>query len=157
MKEKLAYRSQFQPQPRRKLDDDADDASYLLPGIRRGSPYRSSSRATKQLIRNILRILTVVLSVLLIDRMTNWRSSQWFNRIVRGNGTVKTEQQWRQSYDSLELALPDLPLSRRLPSGDEIPTVALGTWKSKREDVGAAVKVRNNPVPLTEPLADGIL
>jgi hypothetical protein len=50
-------------------------------------------------------------------------------------------QQWRQSYDSLELGLAGLPLSYRLPSGDEIPTVALGTWKSNSEDVGAAVKV----------------
>jgi hypothetical protein len=82
-----------------------------------------------------------VLAVLLIDRITDWRRSQWYSRWVRGRGSVKTMQQWRQSYDSLELGLAELPLSYRLPSGDEIPTVGLGTWKSKSEDVGAAVKV----------------
>jgi hypothetical protein len=136
-KEKLAYRSQFQLAPR-KFDNDGD---YLLPGTRRGSPYRSSSRATKQIIRNILRLIIILLAVLLIDRITNWRRSQWYSRWFRGRGSVKTMQQWRQSYDSLELGLAELPVSYRLPSGDDIPTVALGTWKSKSEDVGAAVKV----------------
>lgn len=136
-KEKLAYRSQFQLAPR-KFDNDGE---YVLPGARRGSPYRSSSRATKQIIRNILRLTIILLAVLLIDRITHWRRSQWYSRWVRGRGSVKTMQQWRQSYDSLELGLAELPLSYRLPSGDEVPTVALGTWKSKSEDVGAAVKV----------------
>ncbi|CAG7852716.1 Alcohol dehydrogenase [NADP(+)]; AltName: Full=Aldehyde reductase; AltName: Full=Aldo-keto reductase family 1 member A1 [Serendipita indica DSM 11827] len=86
MKERLAYRSQFQPAPRRKDDGDF----YALPGstARRRSPYRTSSRTTKYIIRQLLRLSIAIM----------------------------------------------------LPSGDDIPTVALGTWKASSEDVGAAVK-----------------
>lgn len=51
-------------------------------------------------------------------------------------------QQWREPYDALDLGLKGLPISFKLPGGDAIPSVALGTWKSSSEDVGAAVKVR---------------
>jgi hypothetical protein len=45
-------------------------------------------------------------------------------------------------YDALDLGLKGLPLTFKLPSGDDIPSVALGTWKSSGEDVGPAVTVR---------------
>lgn len=138
MDEKLVYRSHFQPAPRRK-SSSAKDTEYALPAMRRGSPYRSSSRSTKQLIRTILRILIVLLGLLLLDRVSNWRGSDWYARWIAGKGVIKTTREWREPYDAMELGLTGLPLSFRLASGDEIPSVGLGTWKASSDDVVRAV------------------
>jgi hypothetical protein len=144
MDEKLVYRSHFQPAPRRK-SGALQDGDYALPATRRGSPYRSSSRSTKQIIRTVLRVSIVLMGLLLLDRMSGWRSSDWYAHWIAGKGVVKSTKEWREQYDAMELGLKGLPLSFKLPSGDEIPSVGLGTWKASNEDVVHAVTVR---VPL---------
>ncbi|KAG8806658.1 hypothetical protein FRC18_005986 [Serendipita sp. 400] len=140
MEKKNVYRSQFQPAPRRKLGGAlGDDSDYTLP-IRRGSPYRSPTRTTRQLIKHFVRFTVIAMCIFLLDRVTGLRRSNWYAVWIRGKGTVKTDQEWNAGYDSLELGLDSLPLSFKLPSGDEIPTVALGTWKAPPAKVGAAVK-----------------
>ncbi|KAG8773305.1 hypothetical protein FRC16_005420, partial [Serendipita sp. 398] len=130
MEKKNVYRSQFQPAPRRKLGGAlGDDSDYTLP-IRRGSPYRSPTRTTRQLIKHFVRFTVIAVCIFLLDRVTGLRRSNWYAVWIRGKGTVKTDQEWNAGYDSLELGLDSLPLSFKLPSGDEIPTVALGTWKA---------------------------
>lgn len=143
MDEKLVYRSHFQPAPRRK-SGAPQDIDCALPATRRGSPYRSSSRSTKQFIRTILRVLIVIMGLLLFDRMSGWRSSNWYARWIAGKGVVKKTKEWREPYDSMEIGLQGLPLSFKLPSGDDIPSVGLGTWKASSEDVVGAVTVRRH-------------
>lgn len=139
MREKLVYRSHFQPPPAKK--SNADDG---LPHTRRGSPYRSN-RNRKQLIRNAFRLFCLIIVLIFMGRITGWRipglEFGWF----RGPGRVKSMQEWRDPYDSMELGLMGLPLSFKLPSGDEIPTVGLGTWKSPQGQVGAAITVSKFP------------
>lgn len=138
MKDKLLYRSQFQPAPRSKYDDD-----YGLPSTRRRSPYRSASRHMRQLIRNFLRLSIIILLMLFFDRVTGWRNSSWCQRWLWGKGIVKSAREWRQGYYSLDLGLKGLPEGFNLPNGDEIPSVGLGTWKASSDDVGGAIKVSN--------------
>ena len=82
------------------------------------------------------------MGLLLLDRVSGWRSSDWYGRWIAGKGVVKSTREWRERYDALELGLTDLPLSFKLPSGDEIPSVGLGTWKASSDDVVGAVTVR---------------
>jgi hypothetical protein len=146
LKEKLVYRSHFQPAPHKRLAEEDDTRGFRLPTLprfpaaRRGSPYRSS-RTSRQFWRNVLRIGLFVVLLVLFDSITGWRKTyaRWF----RGQGIVKSMQEWREAYDSLDLGLKGLPISYKLPSGDDIPSVALGTWRSPEEHVGAAVKVHN--------------
>jgi hypothetical protein len=140
MDEKLVYRSHFQPAPRRK-SGALQDGDYALPDTRRGSPYRSSSRSTKQIIRTVLRVSIVLMGLLLLDRMSGWRSSDWYAHWIAGKGVVKSTKEWREQHDAMELGLKGLPLSFKLPSGDEIPSVGLGTWMASK-DVAHAVTVR---------------
>jgi len=143
MDEKLVYRSHFQLAPRRK-PGALQDSDYALPATRRGSPYRSSSRSTKQLIRTVLRGLILIIGLLLFDRVSGWRNSNWYGHWMAGQGVVKSTKEWREPYDSMELGLTGLPLSFKLPSGDEIPSVGLGTLMKSNENVVGAVTVRRD-------------
>jgi len=50
-------------------------------------------------------------------------------------------REWREKYDAMELGLEGLSLSLPLPSGDQIPSVALGTWQAPQGSVGKVVEV----------------
>ena len=100
----------------------------------------------KQLIRTVLRVLILLMGLLLLDRISGWRSSDWYAHWIAGKGVVKSTQEWREQYDAMELGLKGLPLSFTLPSGDEIPSVGLGTWKASNEDVVHAITVRRHHI-----------
>ena len=138
MQEKLVYRSHFQPAP---LVSSQDAASRKA---RRGSPYRVSSR--QPIVRHFLRaglaLVTVYIGLVWVHSLTGLDftfgcAPAWLWRSAR----VKSMQEWREKYDAMELGLDGLPLSFPLPSGDQIPSVALGTWQAPQGSVGKAVEV----------------
>jgi len=141
MREKLVYRSHFQPAPRVSSED------VVLQKARRGSPYRVLSRQppiARYFVRAGLALITVYIALVWIRSLTGLDitfgcAPTWFWRQAR----VKNMQEWREKYDMMELGLDGLPLSFTLPSGDQIPSVALGTWQAPPGSVSNAVEVRH--------------
>ena len=139
MREKLVYRSHFQPAP---LVSSEDTASRKA---RRGSPYRVSSRQwpiVRHFLRAGLAFITVYIGLVWVHSLTGLDftfgcAPAWLWRSAR----VKSTQEWREKYDAMELGLDGLPLGFTLPSGDQIPSVALGTWQAPERLVGEAVEV----------------
>lgn len=141
MREKLVYRSHFQPAPRVSLED------VIPQKARRGSPFRVVSRQrpiARHFVRAGLALITVYIALVWIRSLTGLDitfgcAPAWFWRQAR----VKNMREWREKYDTMELGLDGLPLSFTLPSGDQIPSVALGTWQAPPGSVGNAVEVRH--------------
>ncbi len=140
-KEKLVYRSHFQPAPRVPLGDVVPHKA------RRGSPFRVISRQrpiARYFLRAGLALVTVYIALVWVRSLTGLDitfgcAPAWFWR----QAPVKSMQEWRDKYDTLELGLDGLPLRFTLPSGDHIPSVALGTWQAPSGSVGKAVEVRH--------------
>jgi hypothetical protein len=143
MREKLVYRSHFQPAPFMSSEDAASRKA------RRGSPYRVSSR--QPIVRYFLRaglvLITVYIALVWVHSLTGLDFTfgylpAWLWRSAR----VKSMQEWREKYDAMKLGLDGLPSSFPLPSGDQIPSIALGTWQASQGSVGKAVEVCPHPV-----------
>ena len=139
MREKLVYRSHFQPAPR------VPSENVISQKARRGSPYRILSRQRpmfRHFFRAGLALITVYIGLVWVHSLTgiditSGFAPAWLWRPAR----VKSMQEWREMYDAMELGLDGLPLSFALPSGDQIPSVALGTWQAPQGSVGNAVEV----------------
>ena len=139
MREKLVYRSHFQPAPRVSSED------VIPQKARRGSPYRVGSRQppiVRYFVRAGLTLITMYIALVWVRSLTGLDitfgcAPAWFWRQAR----VKSMQEWREKYDMMELGLYGLPLSFTLPTGDQIPSVALGTWQAPPGSVGNAVEV----------------
>jgi hypothetical protein len=118
----------------------------VLQKPRRASPYRAPSRprpVVRHFVRAGLALITVYIALVWIRSLTGFDltfgcSPAWLWRPA----WVKTTQEWREKYDAMELGLEGLPISFTLPSGDQIPSVALGTWQAPHGSVGKAVEVR---------------
>jgi len=102
----------------------------------------------RPIVRHFLRaglaLITVYIGLVWFHSLTGLDitfgcAPAWLWRSAR----VKTMQEWREKYDTMELGLDGLPLSYALPSGDQIPSVALGTWQAPPGTVGKAVEVRH--------------
>jgi hypothetical protein len=139
MREKLVYRSHFQPAPQIPSED------VVLQKARRGSPYRVIPRQppiARYFVRAGLALITVYIALVWVRSLTGLDftfgcTPAWIWRQAR----VKSVQEWREKYDMMELGLDGLPLSYTLPGGDQIPSVALGTWQAPHGSVGNAVEV----------------
>jgi len=140
MSEKLVYRSHFQPAPRL-------PAGTVIPHqARRGSPYRVLPRQwpiVRHFLRAGLALITVYIALVWVRSLTGLDitfgcAPAWFWRPEQ----IKSMKEWREKYDAMELGLDGLPLSFTLPTGDQIPSVALGTWQAPPGSVGEALEVR---------------
>jgi len=115
-----------------------------------GPPWLSSPIPPRHrpIVRHFLRaglaLITVYIGLVWFHSLTGLDitfgcAPAWLWRSAR----VKTMQEWREKYDTMELGLDGLPLSCAVPSGDQIPSVALGTWQAPPGTVGKVVEVRH--------------
>lgn len=116
----------YQPLP-------TDDTESLSPLV--GSGKKPHDRGLHGPPTRLLRVLSYLAAMLAVVSLVHFLCP-W----VRPGSRV------RDSCDGLEqgdgtVLLPSLPSHYTLPSGDKIPSVALGVWQAKPDEVGNAIKV----------------
>src|SRR5258706_8160361 len=120
-KEKLVYRSHFQPAPRVPLGDVVPHKA------RRGSPFRVISRQrpiARYFLRAGLALVTVYIALVWVRSLTGLDitfgcAPAWFWR----QAPVKSMQEWRGNYDTLGTGLGGFPFRLSLPRWEHIPRV----------------------------------
>ncbi|EPS95531.1 hypothetical protein FOMPIDRAFT_1054064 [Fomitopsis schrenkii] len=110
----------------------ADSSTVDATGL---STRKDRHRTGFALARNVLGFLTVALIGLHLVSRTG------FVQLDGIGFTRKLKSSCHPQHKSINVGASGLPTHYTLPSGDKIPSVALGVWQAGEGEVGAAVKV----------------